>query len=176
MDTLPQNRFKYCPVCASPDFVFDGAKSFRCSRCGFHFFVNSAAAVAAIICDDEGRILLTRRAFDPYRGMLDLPGGFVDPGECVEDALKREILEELGVEVVEMEFLFSAPNRYVFSNYTVFTADLAFRCVVKDIGNIITRDDVSEAIFVNPNLIDYDRIGSESIKTILKRYVKVVDN
>lgn len=168
--TLPQERLKYCPVCGSPDFKYDHLKAFNCGGCGFSFYINSAAAVAAIIENEQGEILLTRRAFEPHKGYLDLPGGFVDPMESIEEALMREIKEELNLEVTEMQYLFSVPNQYVFSNYTVYTTDLAFRCKTSDINAMETQDDVAEALFVKPAEINYDMIGAESIKKILKRY------
>ena len=168
--TLPQERLKYCPVCGSPQFVFDDIKAFHCEECRFSFYINSAAAVAAIIENKNGEILLTRRAFEPHKGFLDLPGGFVDPMESVEQALRREIKEELELELISMEYLFSVPNQYVFSNYTVYTTDLAFKCKASNIKKIKTHDDVTEAIFVRPKEINYDLIGAESIKKILQLY------
>lgn len=46
----------------------------------------------------ETRVLLIERGHDPYRGLLALPGGFVDPGEAVEQAARRELAEETGIE------------------------------------------------------------------------------
>ncbi len=168
--TLPHERLKYCPVCGSPHFIYDGVKAFHCAQCHFSFYINSAAAVAAIIENEKGEILLTRRAFEPHKGYLDLPGGFVDPMESIEQALMREIKEELELDISAMEYLFSVPNQYVFSNFTVYTTDLAFRCRISNLENIKTHDDVSEAIFVNPRNINYDQIGAESIKRILQLY------
>ena len=99
-----------------------------------------------------------------------MPGGFVDPMESIEQALMREIKEELELDISAMEYLFSVPNQYVFSNFTVYTTDLAFRCRISNLENIKTHDDVSEAIFVNPRNINYDQIGAESIKRILQLY------
>lgn len=168
--TLPQDRIKYCPTCGSAQFHFDNIKAFHCSGCGFSLYINSAAAVAAIIENDRGEILLTRRAFEPHKGYLDLPGGFVDPLESAEEALVREIREELNLEVSSMEYLYSVPNQYLFSNITIYTTDLAFRCKIDTFSNLSTHDDVSEAIFVPRKEINYDLIGAESIKKILKRY------
>ncbi|MDR5682493.1 MAG: NUDIX domain-containing protein [Armatimonadota bacterium] len=61
---------------------------------------------ALIVRDSAGsgggtrhKVLLTRRAVEPHKGMWDTPGGFVDIGELTEEAVIRECAEELGVEV-----------------------------------------------------------------------------
>lgn len=69
--------------------------------------------VDAVITDHHGRILLMERGTEPFRGDWVLPGGLVDPGETVEDAVVREVREELGltVEVVRLIGVFSTPGR-----------------------------------------------------------------
>ena len=64
-----------------------------------------------------------RRAKEPAKGTLDLPGGFVDMYETVEDGMRREIKEETGLDVTEIQYLFSSPNVYV--QYTNTTAIIA---------------------------------------------------
>src|SRR5512147_43422 len=68
--------------------------------------------VAGILCD-EGRVLLAqRRAGTHLAGMWEFPGGKIDPGEEGETALRRELHEELGIEVGSVEPLISVPWRY----------------------------------------------------------------
>ena len=103
------------------------------------------AAVVAFIEDDQRRLLALKRSFDPYAGMLDLPGGFVDPGETLETALLRETREEVGLEVTEAEYLFSAPNPYAYGGMMYTTTDAAFRCQVADLS-MASADDETESI------------------------------
>ncbi|TCO09909.1 NUDIX domain-containing protein [Natronoflexus pectinivorans] len=168
--TDPVDVIKYCPKCGSPEFFPDNEKSFTCGGCGFNFYVNSAAAVAALIFNEKGELLLTRRALNPNKGMLDLPGGFVDPDEKVEDAVIREINEELNLEVTSLRYLVSWPNRYIFSGYTVFTIDLGFVCEVKTFDGIGFHDDISGYEFIAPHKIDNTQICSESIRQIIDFY------
>ncbi len=170
--TAPERVVKFCPKCGSSDFPAHSDRSFKCGDCGFHFFINAAAAVAALIVNEKGELLLTRRAIEPNKGMLDLPGGFVDPGERAEDALVREVLEELNLEVADYQFLISYPNEYVFSRFTVYTVDLAFVCHVKDFSDITWQDDISGYIFVKPETLNYHEICSDSIRQIIQFFVK----
>lgn len=159
----PTNFLRYCPHCGSADFTAASFKDFRCGKCGFNFFVNSAAAVVAIILDDEGRILLTRRGREPFKDWLDLPGGFVDPGEAAEDALRREMKEELGIDVELVRFLCSHPNEYVFSKYKVRTTDLCFVCRMKQ-KPTSCADDVEAFEWLRPEDIDISKVAFSSIK------------
>nr|WP_321409008.1 NUDIX domain-containing protein [uncultured Carboxylicivirga sp.] len=168
--TQPGDVIKYCPKCGSEEFIFDGSRSFKCNKCKFHFFINSSAAVAAVIVNEKGEVLLTRRAFDPGKGMLDLPGGFVDPMESAETAIRREIKEELNLDIDEMSYLVSYPNEYVFSGFSVYTTDLGFLCKVKNFEQMHVEDDISGYEFVKEKEIDYKQISSDSIANILKSY------
>lgn len=169
----PVNVVKYCLKCGSNQFIADTIRSFKCSACGFHFFINSAAATAGVILNEKGEMLLTRRAENPHKGKLDLPGGFVDPGENAEQAMHREILEELNLKVDDITFIGSFPNEYVFSEYTVFTTDMGFLCSVSDFSDITWRDDISGYEFYKPTEIPMDEISSPSIRLIIERFLEL---
>jgi len=69
-----------------------------CPKCGWVFFHDPKVAAAALI-EQNGSILLVRRANDPQRGLWTLPAGFVDGGEDPAEAVERECLEETGLVV-----------------------------------------------------------------------------
>ncbi|MFZ2411920.1 MAG: NUDIX domain-containing protein, partial [Candidatus Methanoperedens sp.] len=72
--------------------------------------MNAGAAVIAIIRNRKREVLFTIRKHAPFAGMLDFPGGFVDYEENAEEALSREIKEELNLELYDIGYLLSIPN------------------------------------------------------------------
>ena len=171
MKTHPKEVIKYCPRCGCNKFnTLNGGRSFQCEECQFNYYLNNSAAVACIISDSEGRLLLCRRAIEPSKGLWDLPGGFVEPMETAEEAVVREIREELNVEVEKSEYLTSFPNEYVFSGLSVFTLDLAFVCEIDSYTQLTPRDDVSDIEFVKPSEIKMDELCSDSMRNIINYY------
>jgi ADP-ribose pyrophosphatase YjhB (NUDIX family) len=89
---------RFCPRCGEPAEI-DFPRSIACSHCGYAAYFNPKPVAAAIPVDDAGRVILLRRGFDPGRGRWTFPGGFVDLGESVEEAARRETDEELGMAI-----------------------------------------------------------------------------
>lgn len=148
MRNHPLELFRYCPQCGSGDFRPHDPRSKRCAACGFTYYHNAAAATVAVVASDQGELLCVRRAREPARGTLDLPGGFVDPGEGITDGLRREVREELGAEVAFSEYLFSLPNVYRFSGFDVDTADAFFHVRLTDPQAIRAHDDAAEVLWI----------------------------
>jgi ADP-ribose pyrophosphatase YjhB (NUDIX family) len=89
---------RFCPRCAAEaEVAFP--RSIACPSCGYRAYYNPKPVAGAVPWDDDGRIWLLRRGFDPGGGLWTFPGGFVDLGESVEEAARREVREELAVEV-----------------------------------------------------------------------------
>jgi mutator protein MutT len=170
-DTHPVNVIKYCPRCGSAHFNSTGSRSFLCSQCNFNYYVNSSAAVAVLLFDQQGRLLFTRRAINPHLGKLDLPGGFIDPDETAEHAAVREIQEELGIKIHSLRYYCSFPNEYIFSGYSVFTIDLAFFALTDEMDQMTAADDIASFEFHFPHLLDIDQLPSVSMKNILHKLI-----
>lgn len=172
LNTHPINVIKFCPRCGSKAFkTKDNGRSFNCEECHFNYYLNNSAAVACLIFNTDGKLLLARRAVEPAKGMLDLPGGFVEPMESAEDAVVREIKEELGILVTNAAYLASFPNEYVYSGFSVFTVDLAFVCKVDDLTTLVPADDVSEVEFVFPKDVKKEELCSKSMADIISFYM-----
>lgn len=83
----------------SPDFIEktpqgDDKPRKVCSRCGFVDYVNPKIVAGAVVTAEDGRILLCKRAIEPRKGYWTLPAGFMETGESVEEAARREAMEE----------------------------------------------------------------------------------
>ncbi|KAF0192360.1 MAG: NUDIX hydrolase [Gammaproteobacteria bacterium] len=161
---------KYCPRCAQPVFLLQ-TKSHVCSACGFTLFLNVAAAVAAII-EVNGAILACVRAREPEAGRLDLPGGFVDYHESAEQALRRELAEELGMECVNPVYFGSYPNVYPYRSVEYRTLDLIFTMVLPERPAIVPADDVVDVVWLKKSEIALSAFAFSSIRAVLTAYLR----
>lgn len=170
--THPLEKFKYCPKCGSAGFHEHNATSKECDACGFVYYFNPKASVVALITDEAGNLLVCRRAKEPHRGTLDLPGGFCESFETAEEAVCREVKEETGLAVESAVYLFSLPNVYHYSDFDVHTMDLFFTCKVKSVEGILPQDDVTECIFVPLEDVRPEEFGLISIRKGIERILK----
>jgi mutator protein MutT len=138
--------------------------------------LNCAAAAMALIVNEENQLLVTKRKKDPFKGSLDLPGGFAEPGEGIEQSLIREIKEELNLDVTALEYLCSFPNTYPYKSVVYPVTDMAFICDVKTFDNIKACDDVEEFYFLDLDRLDKNLFGLASPKKILEFYLNTIQN
>jgi len=143
-----------------------------CSACGFHYFHNAAAAATAII-EARGQVLLVRRARDPAKGSLDLPGGFVGHDESLDAALVRELREELSIEVrpEALRYLGSYHNRYPYDGVTYFLCDSYFVVRLETTDGLSASDDVSAIEWWGPDRLPWEQIGFATVTWALERYL-----
>lgn len=145
----PSALFAHCPRCAAPRTTEGDAVRFACESCGFVYYYNVAVSASALVLASDGCALFIRRARDPSKGKLALPGGFIDRGETAEAAAIRELREETGVKLSSVEFLGSFPNLYAYRGVEYPVIDLFF------VGRVGTRaasalDDVTEIVWSPP--------------------------
>ena len=138
--------WRFCPRCSAE--LTHHESRVECSVCGFVRYANPVPAVAALIVDDAGRLLLGRRAFEPDVGLWDTIGGFLDENEDAVAALHREVLEETGLEVVVDRFVGfverigddPAPYHFVILDFAVSLLDPD--------AEPVAGDDAAEAAWV----------------------------
>ncbi|MCC8154896.1 MAG: NUDIX domain-containing protein [Tannerellaceae bacterium] len=169
----PLHQFLYCPVCGKNRFVERNEKAKQCDSCGFVYYFNPSASVACFIRNTEGDLLLVRRAKEPAKGTLDLPGGFIDMYENAEEAVAREVKEEINLTIDSTEYLFSLPNIYPYMGFNVHTLDLFFECSVKTFDELKAADDAAEIIILPLAEIRPDEIGLTSVRKAVRHYLSI---
>ncbi|MDR2629636.1 MAG: NUDIX domain-containing protein [Spirochaetaceae bacterium] len=166
--------FRYCPSCASGNIRFERNRVFRCPDCGFTYYHNTAAATGCIISVDK-TIMLLVRAKEPGRGKLDLPGGFVDPGEGALEGLRRECREEIGWEPSGDFVLFASfPNTYPYKNIIYNTCDLFFTIRAPGLKREDLRPEpreIADIRFIEPGLVDPEEMAFESTRRALRAFL-----
>ncbi len=160
---------RYCPKCGAAALRSVGAKLLRCEACGFELYLNPAAAVAGVIRDERGRVVVLVRGDEPGKGRWDLPGGFVDPDETTEDALRREVREEIGLEVAKLRYVGSWPNVYEFMGVRYRTVDAGFVCEATGVEAARPREKEIEAVMLlRPEEVDIERFAFPSVGRIAR--------
>lgn len=167
----PFSQFRYCPKCGSDHFKSHNEKSNRCEDCGFVYYFNPSAATVALILNEQNELLVCRRAKDPAKGTLDLPGGFIDIAETAEEGVAREVLEETGLKVDEAIYQFTLPNIYEYSGFPVHTLDMFFLCKVTNTTRIEANDDVADSFFLPLDAIRPEEFGLDSIRKGLRNFL-----
>jgi ADP-ribose pyrophosphatase YjhB (NUDIX family) len=159
----------HCPRCGAPRA--DRAIPLRCPACGLVLFCNAAVGVGAFIADPVGRVLFTVRAKDPGKGMLGLPGGFVDAGESAEDALRREAREEIGGTLGAIRYLCSSPNRYLYAGVDYDVLDVFFAAELAP-GELQTdADEIAGMRWLHPAEVDPAQIAFPSMRAAWQVYL-----
>lgn len=166
---VPAELFRFCPRCGAARPADNaGIVPYQCAACALVYFFNPTVAAAAWVLDPAGRVLLIRRAKDPARGKLAIPGGFVDAGETAEEAVRRETREEVGLELERVAFLTSYPNLYHYREVTYPVLDLVFTAHTADPTAARPLDGVAGIEWHHPAAVDPAAVAFPSIVESLK--------
>ncbi len=167
----PLQVFKFCPKCGKSDWEKEASNVKVCKACGYEMYRNPTIGAAGLVFDDKGRLLVVRRAKEPAKGTLAIPGGFCEVGEKAEDAACREIFEETNIVVEATEFLFDLPNDYAYRGIDLYPLDFFFKCKIKDMSNPqLDLNENTEMLFLEPEQIKLEDFGLPTHKTVIKRY------
>jgi len=144
--------FRFCPACAAPIDQPEPQDGTTCDRCGASWYRNPSPTAGAAIVRD-GKVLLSVRGGEPYKGKIDIPGGFLIPNESALEGLRREIDEELGVEIeVSMDDCLQAePHRY--GDHGAWTLALGFHARLLS-GEPTAADDVADLIWAEEDELE----------------------
>jgi len=91
--------YAFCYLCGAKTIKEqeEGHPRWRCTQCGQVLFKNAKPATEIILVTEDNKAVIVTRAREPYKGKYDLPGGFLELGETLDEALERELLEEVNL-------------------------------------------------------------------------------
>ena len=162
-------HYKFCPLCGGrlENRLIKAGEPERlvCTACGFIFFLDPKLAVLALVPYQEG-LVMVRRAIEPGYGLWVVPGGFVDLGEKVEDAVVRETLEEVNLTVRVVRLL--NVHSYRHSRTVVLSYITEYLS-----GELAPGDEELEARSFTPAEIPWDSIAFSSTRDALKEYLRI---
>jgi ADP-ribose pyrophosphatase YjhB (NUDIX family) len=95
-------KYLYCTQCKAELNL--GGEYPRCDGCNITYYQNSKPC-ASILPIKDGKVLLTKRAIEPYKGAFDIIGGYLKNGEHPIDGVRREAREETGLDIIPTEIL-----------------------------------------------------------------------
>jgi NAD+ diphosphatase len=98
---------RFCPRCGAPLEGAAGGHVLTCTGCGRDHFPRTDPAVIMLVTDGERALLGRQAAWPP--GRYSTLAGFVEPGESLEDAVRREVMEEVGVEIGDVSYVGNQP-------------------------------------------------------------------
>jgi mutator protein MutT len=168
----PIEHFHFCPSCGQRPSPPVSSEVWRCPACGFAYYFNPTVAAAAFIANPAGQTLFIRRAKDPAKGKLAIPGGFVDIGETAEAAVRREIQEEVNLTVRSLCYLCSETNEYLYQGITYPVLDLFFVAQTNDSGEAAALDGVESFVWLEAAKVNPNDIAFPSIRLALAAYLK----
>ena len=159
--------WRFCPRCREE--LRGDEQRFDCPACGFVVYASSKATTGALV-EDGSRVLLARRAGEPFEGRWDIPGGFLDEGEHPLDGLRRELREETGLEVEPVEFLGVWMDRYGGESTAEATLNLYWTARVTG-GEPAPADDVDDLRwFERDELPGADELAFENVPLVLRTW------
>lgn len=167
----------YCPHCGEPELTTENQHRYQCKACQFEFFMNVAAAVGVVLtCEDK--VLVVRRGREPQKGKWDLPGGFVDQHESAEQALSREIYEELAMTLsTGLRYLGAWPNEYPYEGVRYHTLDMFFTANVAELPAVqLDNQEVSDFQWVPVEQLTSLPFAFDSARQAIKTFCSTLPN
>lgn len=167
-----KDSFIYCTACQNKLETQDHYKT--CPSCGKHYYFNPKPCVAIVLSNNKGNILLVKRAYEPFKGWWDIPGGFLEENETLEQALKRELKEETGLRATDVQYLGSLFADYHFQKEIVPVTAAIFSGQIKGSSKVVPSDDASDYMFIPKDQLDFDHIAFPEQQLFLKKLFKKV--
>jgi len=159
--------WKHCPRCGAA--VEPTGGKLECDECGFVTYANSKPTASAVVVDDEGRVMFSKRGREPYAGKWDLPGGFLDEDEHPLDGLHRELREEAGIGLADTRFVGIFMDRYGEGEGVISTLNLYWSARISE-GTPEPDDDVAEFRFFAVDEIPSDELAFGHLRDVISAW------
>lgn len=167
----PNKAYVYCPLCGHKLVPSKGTSPLICSECNFHLYNNPKPCNGIIIENRSGEILLVKRKFPPKKNYWDLPGGFIDANESLEESVRREAKEELDIDLVVEEIIGIYHDYYVYQNIKYPTLGIVVTAkALKEIEK--ASDDISQFKFFPKKEVLGQKLAFESLRRSLEDYLR----
>lgn len=170
-------EMNFCRRCGSP-LASNNNHVYMCKN-GHTLFANSSPCVGIFLLDQDDNVYLSVRGIEPRKGMLDTFGGFVDNEETLEQAIQRELQEEIGLNPDDYStpvFLTSAIGHYPYKGETITILSSMFWARLQTTQPLQPADDVADIYTspikdINPKLLHDDdiRVGLEALRLVLAK-------
>jgi NAD+ diphosphatase len=149
---------------------------YRCKN-GHSIYANPSPGVGLFLLDHSGMLLMAVRAKEPNKGLLDCFGGFIDGDESFEEALDREIEEELGLsssEYSKPRYLTSATGTYEYEEEASLVISSIYVAQLSRNANPVANDDVAAIRKFTVGAVPLDEVGSNDVRHGLATLQKIV--
>lgn len=133
-------KYRFCSICGGP--IQKKGIHLACTNCPFVNYQNPRPTVSGILLYN-GKLLLTRRGRDPFKGAWDFPGGFMEQNETPEEAIRREMKEETGLDVSVVKLVGIYPGFYPLKFDPVALLSIVY-LLRSPHDRVVARDDVEE--------------------------------
>lgn len=112
---------RYCGACGTSTVLSDGERCMRCPACGLSSYPRLSPSMMVLVKKDDAILLARNGAWPPNR--FSALSGFVEPGESIEEAVHREVMEEVGLRVQNLRYFGSQSWPFPHSLMIAFVAD-----------------------------------------------------
>lgn len=165
-----QSRHKFCGVCGGPCAPGRAGHTMLCANCGTEHFPRTDPAVIMLISKADRVLLGQSQKFPIERNIFSTLAGFVEPGESLEDAVRREVFEETGIRVGTVTYRGSQPWPFPASLMLGFFGEALTETIILDAEEMrdaawFTRDDIANHKAAGFNLPPHDSIARKLIET-----------
>ena len=164
-----QDATRHCAYCGAPVLLIDGGHRASCTGCGRLHFPRTDAAIIVIVEHGDACLLGRQSLWKPKQ--YSTLAGFVEPGESLADAVRREVREETGIEVIDCDFHSSQPWPFPASLMLGFTATAAGRAIHLADGEL-----EDARWFTARDIVDGLRDGSLRLSTPLSISYRLIEH